>query len=42
MGWDLERDESAKADRLREWGELGEWLASPPPLWHKVSFPPSG
>jgi len=30
--------EPARADRISEWAVLGEWLASPPPLLHKVDL----
>ena len=30
--------EAARADRIAEWAVLGEWLASPPPLLHKVDL----
>ncbi len=30
--------EAARADRVAEWAVLGEWLASPPPLLHKVNL----
>lgn len=30
--------DSAGAARIREWAVLGEWLASPPPLLHKVDL----
>ena len=38
MDGDAKRNESTRADRLREWAVLGEWLASPPPLLHKVDL----
>ncbi|MCY3663698.1 MAG: DUF222 domain-containing protein [bacterium] len=37
MDGDANRNESAGA-RVREWSVLGEWLASPPPLLHKVDL----
>ena len=37
MDGDAKRNESGGA-RVREWAVLGEWLASPPPLLHKVDL----
>ena len=43
MGADLKGSETpgttlAEAGRVAEWAALGEWLASPPPLLHKVDL----
>ena len=38
MDGDPKLDEPTGADRRTEWAALGEWLASPPPLLHKVDL----
>ncbi|MXV90697.1 MAG: hypothetical protein F4004_08475, partial [Acidimicrobiia bacterium] len=38
MDGDANRNGSAGAARVGEWAVLGEWLASPPPLLHKVDL----
>ena len=38
MGEGPKREAQAGTDRAAEWAALGEWLASPPPLLHKVDL----